>query len=199
MRLVTHQMTKLISGHKDACKSRLVLNLSQAKRIECAVRAVIKLYCTNVSCEWGVLSTLQRTDSSARPFSWDPQKAPFAKEAGVAIDHSGNATGSHTAIVLQFACATWARPPSRRHCDANPHRGQLICSHKNKTHADHRTKGCRKSCVCMKKQLTREEYLFSQTQQKEHRPSAGDSTSQCCQFRILLKPKWQARQKCYKR
>ena len=37
--------------HKDACKSRWVLNLSQAKRIECAVRAVIKLYCTDVSCE----------------------------------------------------------------------------------------------------------------------------------------------------
>ena len=34
------------------CKSRLVLNLSQANRIECAVRAVIKLYCTDVSCEW---------------------------------------------------------------------------------------------------------------------------------------------------
>ena len=52
MRHVTHQMTKLILGHKDACKSRLVLNLSQAKRIECAVRAVIKLICTDVSCEW---------------------------------------------------------------------------------------------------------------------------------------------------
>ena len=52
MRHVTHQMTKLILAHKDACKSRLVLNLSQAKRIECAVRAVIKLYCTNVSFEW---------------------------------------------------------------------------------------------------------------------------------------------------
>ena len=52
MRHVTHQMTELILEHKDACKSRLVLNLSQAKRIEWAVRAVIKLYCTNVSCEW---------------------------------------------------------------------------------------------------------------------------------------------------
>ena len=48
----THQMTKLILGHKDACKSRLVLNLSQAKHIECAALAVIKLYCTDVSCEW---------------------------------------------------------------------------------------------------------------------------------------------------
>ena len=52
MRHVTHQMTTLILVHKDVCKSRLVLNLSQAKRIECAVRAVIKLYCTDVSCEW---------------------------------------------------------------------------------------------------------------------------------------------------
>ena len=52
MRHVTHQMTKLILVHKDACKSRLVLNSSQAKRVECAVRAVIKLYCTDVSCEW---------------------------------------------------------------------------------------------------------------------------------------------------
>ena len=52
MRHVTHQMTKLILVHKDASKSRLVLNLSQAKRIECAVRAVIRLYCTDVSCEW---------------------------------------------------------------------------------------------------------------------------------------------------
>ena len=52
MRHVTHQMTKLMLDQKDACKSRLVLNLSQAKRIECAVRAVIKLYCTDVSCEW---------------------------------------------------------------------------------------------------------------------------------------------------
>ena len=52
MRHVTHQMTTLILGQKDACKSRLVLNLSQAKRIECAVRAVIKLCCTDVSCEW---------------------------------------------------------------------------------------------------------------------------------------------------
>ena len=52
MRRVTHQMTKLILGHKDACKARLVLNLSQAKRIECAVRAVIKLYCTDVYFEW---------------------------------------------------------------------------------------------------------------------------------------------------
>ena len=52
MRHVTHQITTLILGHKDACKSRLVLNLSQAKRIECAVRAVIKLCCTDVSCEW---------------------------------------------------------------------------------------------------------------------------------------------------
>ena len=51
MRHVTHQITNFF-GHKDACKSRLVLNLSQAKRIECAVRAVIKLYCTDVSCEW---------------------------------------------------------------------------------------------------------------------------------------------------
>ena len=51
MRHVTHQMTKLILKHKDACKSCLVLNLSQAKRIECALRAVIKLYCTGVSCE----------------------------------------------------------------------------------------------------------------------------------------------------
>ena len=53
MRHVAHQMTKLILRHKDACKSRLVLNLSQAKRIECAVRAVIKLYCTSVSCVCG--------------------------------------------------------------------------------------------------------------------------------------------------
>ena len=52
LRHVTHQMTKLILVHKDACKSRLVLDLSQAKRIECAVRAVIKLYCTDESCEW---------------------------------------------------------------------------------------------------------------------------------------------------
>ena len=52
MRHVTHQMTKLVLEHKGACKSRLVLNLSQAKRIERAVRAVIKLYCTDVSCEW---------------------------------------------------------------------------------------------------------------------------------------------------
>ena len=51
MRHVTHQMTKLILKHKDACKSRLVLNLSQAKHNECALRAVIKLYCTDVSCE----------------------------------------------------------------------------------------------------------------------------------------------------
>ena len=49
---VTYQMTKLILEHKVACKSRLVLDLSQAKRIECAMRAVIKLYCTSVSCEW---------------------------------------------------------------------------------------------------------------------------------------------------
>ena len=52
MRHVAHQMTTLIFGHKDACKSRLVLNLSQAERIECAVRAVLILFCTNVSCEW---------------------------------------------------------------------------------------------------------------------------------------------------
>ena len=52
MRHGSHQMTKLILGHEDACKSRLVLNLSQAKRIECAVRAVIKLCCTDVCCEW---------------------------------------------------------------------------------------------------------------------------------------------------
>ena len=43
-RHVTNQMTKLVLGHKEACKSRLVLDLSQANRIECAVRAVIKLY-----------------------------------------------------------------------------------------------------------------------------------------------------------
>ena len=52
VRHVTHQMTALILVHKDACKSRMVLNLSQAKRIECAVRAAIKLYCTDVSFEW---------------------------------------------------------------------------------------------------------------------------------------------------
>ena len=44
-------MTNLLLGHKDACKSRLVLDLesvlSQTKRIGCAVN---KLYCTNVSC-----------------------------------------------------------------------------------------------------------------------------------------------------
>ena len=51
MRHVTHQMTKLILEHKDVCKSRLVWDLSQDKRIECAVRAVIKLYCADVSCE----------------------------------------------------------------------------------------------------------------------------------------------------
>ena len=52
MRHVTHQMTTLIQVNKDACKSPLVPSLSQAKRIECAVRAVIKLHCTDVSCEW---------------------------------------------------------------------------------------------------------------------------------------------------
>ena len=43
-------------------RSRLVLDLSpvlsQAKRIECAVRAVIKLYCTDVSCEWCLVNRL---------------------------------------------------------------------------------------------------------------------------------------------
>ena len=52
MRNGSHQMTKLILGHKDYCKSRLILDLSQAKRIECAVRAVTILFCTSVSCEW---------------------------------------------------------------------------------------------------------------------------------------------------
>ena len=68
MKHVTHQMTELILGHKDACKSRLVLYFSQAKRIECAVRAVIKLYCTDVSCEWvsclQIFSTLLRVSTT---------------------------------------------------------------------------------------------------------------------------------------
>ena len=46
------EVTGVILEHKDACKSRLFLNLSQTTRIECAVRSLIKLYCTDVSCEW---------------------------------------------------------------------------------------------------------------------------------------------------
>ena len=52
--------TTYFMGTKTTCKSRLVLNLSQAKRIECAVRAVIKLYCTDVSYEW--VSCLHMSD-----------------------------------------------------------------------------------------------------------------------------------------
>ena len=46
MRHVTHQMTELFSDTK------MTMQFLSHVRINCAVRAVNKLYCTKVSCEW---------------------------------------------------------------------------------------------------------------------------------------------------